>query len=52
MTYFLVSGQWNIVALLAIHNKTTFRLAQALKSKNINLSPDQDQSPLPHDKEV
>lgn len=51
MTYFLVTGQWNIVALLAIHNKTTFRLAQALKSKNINSSPDLDQSPLPHDTE-
>jgi hypothetical protein len=51
MTYFLITGQWNIVALLAIHNKTTFRLAQALKSKNINSSHDQDQQPLPHDTE-
>lgn len=47
--YFALTGQWEIAALLAIHNKTTFVLAQALKSKNNHTWADQDQLPQPHD---
>lgn len=34
LNYFLITWQWEVVGLLAIHNKTTFWIAQLLKTKN------------------
>jgi hypothetical protein len=52
MSYFIITGQRHIVGILAVHNKTTFRVSQALKAKNSHWWPDQDHARLLHDKEL